>query len=600
MDSLLHHPVHDAPLELCDWTEASYPRPCDLCHRPIGQAPQAYHCNFYQSYIHKTCAEAPLAIRHPFHPQHPLVLIHRSRPCSSSNAQRNAASSYGCHECGFEVNLDWALCTLPAKGLFPAQLPEESLGRIGHIHPLTPFNAKWEHEYCLVCDGSIVGNGYICLLSECDLIIHAACLKYLRYRDGTVLPLVKHRHQFVALHRYKSGHTVCNNCELDISGDYIACPVCDVFYHRDCANVPRTLAHLMYPGTLLTLSVGSDYDMECVSCCSRLRDCLVYVNEENQLYLHTDCALRTQEYCEKGERLEIKANLHEHHQMLLCHRTADHDTCNVCKDNVRGLGYRCAEPDCSWLLHKSCAELKLILEGHHHHPKHQLTIFQHDSNLQYRCSGCRERITGFYRYSCAQCPFHLDIQCTHRTPTIKHYLHQHNLADFGTFATLSCIICGTNGGSTIFRCVQCNFSIHLKCMELPRKVKNEGKHLHEMTLWESHVEEDGECVCFFCEKERDRDLGVYVCELCNMSYKLVADIWCAYPQLKESMEKARAAAIANVDVEIKDLEGKRLVKEKDVNRVKQQLMAQEEQLKALEEDLKATRNERETLMSRAL
>ncbi|KAI4364733.1 hypothetical protein MLD38_020788 [Melastoma candidum] len=405
MSSLRCHPTHGTPLRL---EKKSY-GVCDLCDGAIIGRSKVYQCEACRSCIHKRCVDAPATICHPFHPRHPLSLVHRSHPCSAANG----TSRYVCGDCGYHVDLDWALCSLPDEGSVPPQPlegKEEDLG-MAHLHPLTPFSAKWGCKYCSVCDFPIEGYGHVCLSPGCEFIVHGGCLRYLRYNDGTWVTQVKHKHQLTTLDWTKTtGQRACNFCKLPIEGEYIGCRRCRLFYHRVCINVPGTLEHPIYPDSHLTLFVASTEHQEaCQSCDCPLGGCLAYENEGEGLNLHTDCALRTLEYCKNGESEKIRSCLHEH-EMFLCHRTAEKDVCSACEDKVTGLAYRCGHQGCSWLLHKSCLVAELKQVPHPFHPKHPITLVQENANFQHKCDACNEDIEGFY-FRCTSCPFYLDLKC---------------------------------------------------------------------------------------------------------------------------------------------------------------------------------------------
>ncbi|GLU15816.1 hypothetical protein SLE2022_322790 [Rubroshorea leprosula] len=77
----LNHFSHPHPLLLVE-DKSDQLAYCSGCRELIQDS--SYRCADCKIFLHKTCAELPGELDHPFHPQHPLVLYdkpHYDFPC---------------------------------------------------------------------------------------------------------------------------------------------------------------------------------------------------------------------------------------------------------------------------------------------------------------------------------------------------------------------------------------------------------------------------------------------------------------------------------------------------------------------------------------
>ncbi|KAG4156735.1 hypothetical protein ERO13_D02G015333v2 [Gossypium hirsutum] len=87
----------------------------------------AEHCGFY---LHKVCAEAPLELNHPFHLNHPLLLMQKSPHLSGAYFcsfchEFGDKSVYHCSSCELEFHIKCALFTL--------NIAENNLKELEHV-----------------------------------------------------------------------------------------------------------------------------------------------------------------------------------------------------------------------------------------------------------------------------------------------------------------------------------------------------------------------------------------------------------------------------------------------------------------------------------
>ncbi|KAL1110734.1 hypothetical protein V6Z11_D02G006800, partial [Gossypium hirsutum] len=101
---------------------------CSRCREKVSTPcfSCAQDCGFY---LHKVCAEAPLELNHPFHPDHPLLLM-QNAPYSSGGYICNFCGKggnefvYHC-SCDFDFHIKCALFTF--------NIAENNLKELEHV-----------------------------------------------------------------------------------------------------------------------------------------------------------------------------------------------------------------------------------------------------------------------------------------------------------------------------------------------------------------------------------------------------------------------------------------------------------------------------------
>ncbi|KAL3509002.1 hypothetical protein ACH5RR_028403 [Cinchona calisaya] len=178
---------------------------------------------------------------------------------------------------------------------------------------------------------------------------------------------------------------------------------------------------------------------------------------------------------------------------------------------------------------------------HSFHPKHTLTFcdrgLAHPTDIILCCKACGE-FPGRLLYVCKDCDFVLDIKCAiAKLPLVSYDNHQHALAyfNFKTSIHFNCNICHghSKNGQYFFRCVDCNFNIHMHCHpSLPKTIKHDC-HLDPLTLTTSAIkdlpdeDENSEFYCNACEERRDLAESTYYCAACHF----VAHVHCVFSEI---------------------------------------------------------------------
>ncbi|KAM7497014.1 hypothetical protein LguiA_021428 [Lonicera macranthoides] len=236
----LIHFSHDHPLSLFDIQSNNGLMPndkivCQGCVQPIVSIP-FYGCPQCNFSLHKSCAEIPPELQHPFHP-HQLKL----RKCSHfldwfqcKSCQRGCNGfAYTCELCKFHLDI---VCAF-----LPVVIKHEA-----HEHPLK-FQSIDDFSKCNACDQYSNGFKYGCDI--CHFLVDISC--------ATLKRTVKHdwdRHNITLRYPPYSDHPddfYCEICEEEIHPKFwlYHCGLCDQPFHTDCLRPYYELANFMVGGT---------------------------------------------------------------------------------------------------------------------------------------------------------------------------------------------------------------------------------------------------------------------------------------------------------------------------------------------------------------
>ncbi|KAG2692229.1 hypothetical protein I3760_08G042500 [Carya illinoinensis] len=196
--------------------------------------------------------------------------------------------------------------------------------------------------------------------------------------------------------------------------------------------------------------------------------------------------------------------------------------------------YACTE--CSFYLHKSCADLLRVFQNPFH--PHPLTLL-FDAEISLTCGACFKTCSGFY-FSCEVCDFYLDIGCAFLIPTVgdqgckqlQHFTHLHPLTiverDYDNINRVRCLICWDFCSGLCYGCDPCGIFLHQPCAEFqcPQEIQN-FRHPCPLTL-RTRVNS------FRCQACDTSMLGIcYHCERCLF----FIDVGCALLTCLESEDR---------------------------------------------------------------
>jgi hypothetical protein len=145
---------------------------CSGCDKSIyAPAYKCYHCNFF---LHKSCAELPLEIQHPVHPNHTLVLKKplKSKICDACRGDCERCFAYRCDSCNFDLDIECASGWQTKPGDC-------------HQHDFFPILHQI-HFSCEVCGKDCNSAAQVCRI--CQLVTHATCARRLNQLKQVVIP----------------------------------------------------------------------------------------------------------------------------------------------------------------------------------------------------------------------------------------------------------------------------------------------------------------------------------------------------------------------------------------------------------------------------
>ncbi|GMI79375.1 hypothetical protein HRI_001606800 [Hibiscus trionum] len=360
----------------------------------------------------------------------------------------------------------------------------------------------------------------------------------------------------------KSRQKRCEECGGIVSGDAFTCMRCCVWLHASCVDkmlhvLPQQIMHpfhLHHPVQLYTnpldfschkcmyLSVG--YRYRCSSC---------------DFNLDLICASSLNDELSKDQELLRKKMtiLHYSHGHILSifkyRKIGKEDYCLWCIKRLRDSEACCGCTECEFYLHSTCRDKIPRRLSHTFHPGHPLRL----SYIPGYCSACRIIIPAFSPcYTCEMCDFRLDFDCAKLLPTQKLGCHDHLLTYFNFLGKghegqdFNCKACDKPcGGASVYRCMQCHFSFHLRCV-VPSWAEHRY-HRHPLLLKEWIIEDDSEeYYCDICEKERNPNHPVYFCQSCTF----IAHIECVLDE--DNVSSSSAQSMENKALVVKEIEHK--------------------------------------------
>lgn len=236
--------------------------------------------------------------------------------------------------------------------------------------------------------------------------------------------------------------------------------------------------------------------------------------------------------------------------------------CQICGHDAFGLCYCCQ--DCSYALHKHCAEMAVEVRNHPLHLDHPLFLTQNYLQPFYRkrfsvdtaprlthshgpdseCPHCLKSFGAGWFYHCKECFISFHTECVMLPEEIKFEFCDRDSSPVEmnfryTHLSLggNCLVCKepVEGFHYLFSEEDDDYSLHPQCALLPKTVKH-PRHFHDLTL-HVPIEKDlqyDECYCDVCENDRDPNMWVYYCA----EDEVAAHIYCGVVGLDETNQHA--------------------------------------------------------------
>ncbi|XP_059460180.1 uncharacterized protein LOC132189459 [Corylus avellana] len=389
-----------------------------------------------------------------------------------------------------------------------------------------------EDVVCLGCEKLVLGPGYKCSTSNCNLLLHQSCVEL---------------SSEIQQHPFHSNHTLvlvepdyryCNVCGKNCNRyPFYRCNECNFNLDITCAaNRPQInniddCQHAFIPffrKNQFTCSACGEEAKELPSLCSIC-----------QLLIHSKCARFPR----------IISILKHHHSLALTYslgqvkeRLDNIIFCRLCYQKVKTeySAYYCQE--CGYVAHLECAfedgesenlmflprvsddlvtdvmEVEGAMQIQHFSHQHDLIIGNEELADVKFCDGCMEFISTPF-YSCTHCNFFLHSRCAQLPRKKRHILHQHQLTlvshepyNNGLF---SCDACRNQLHGFAYRCDGCNFDLDLQCCSISETLKHEG-HQHSLFLAVNSNKR-----CHVCSATYPRKpAGMFVCTSCDFALGL--------------------------------------------------------------------------------
>ncbi|XVF83590.1 hypothetical protein PTKIN_Ptkin16aG0501400 [Pterospermum kingtungense] len=456
----LQHFSHQHPLVFNEEQSHESEVYCSGCGEVVsGPNFSCLECGFY---LDKQCAEAPSEMNHPFHRNHSLsLLVSSPYPvglviwCDFCN-KKCEKFVYHC-SCGLDFHIKCAL--------FSYIIAEKKVDHLQHIAykdpSISPENLSQElkETKCFACWKPLADSPY--LSPDSGFSLHKKCIE---------LPLeinhLCHRQHFLSL-QFNSGRLPCQICqETQPRGVGYCCSICKFVLHIECMSPSPIIEDHEHPFTRWL----TQFSYTC-NACGTLGN---YVS-----YICSTCCLMVHNKCTSLPPL-IKHAYHQHplfHKYFVVDNESGTLECGMCHEEVNKKcgSYYCSH--CNFVLHVNCALQKTAW------------YYKIESKEDYEKALVAD--TG-------DAPFFVIKDGENVINTeIKHFSHQHNLvlSEMVKDDDRYCDGCSMLITTSFYLCLQCHFSLHKTCAELPRK-KLIWIHFHQLPL---NLIPDFYFRCVFCQ-----------------------------------------------------------------------------------------------------
>ncbi|KAF3942576.1 hypothetical protein CMV_030779 [Castanea mollissima] len=461
-------------------------RRCNGCFEPVfGPSYSCKECGEgSRSIHHKFCAELPLGLHHPSHPNHPLILIgiykyignkeeyNKFSKCDVCG-ERSNEYCYCCYRCNFNIHIRCSSLSLTIQ----TEVHDHQLTRLWKL-------MKFTCDFC----GKEGNLPYLCV--QCDFAIHSRCAACPR-----ILKVDRHNHPLhltPSLEVHQSDSPICLLCvrKVDTLCLYY-CSRCDFVAHLYCAMHPLNREYI----NLQELKEEQSTESK---------------SEDTELHQSFDskiCKVKKTTVGEDGIEIAIEIKHFSHkHDLKLTDEIPNNTKCNGCVQYILSPFYSCTL--CSFFLHKSCSKLPKIKR----HPldSHPLTLSYQQAS--FFCNACGQRCNGL-KYNCQKCKTNYNVQCILLSNTLTLACHEHRLYLSMTNSLQKCSSCNFES-YRVFRCSTCEFVLDFKCATLPQATWY-NQHEHPFNLCYTPEDDSGEYYCDICEEERDPKQWFYYCAECN-------------------------------------------------------------------------------------
>ncbi|XP_038690832.1 uncharacterized protein LOC119989403 [Tripterygium wilfordii] len=345
----------------------------------------------------------------------------------------------------------------------------------------------------------------------------------------------------------------CSESLWDTSFYY--CSECYFFLHTTCSELPPMIKHPWHHQHPLILHPNSPYGPT-RSICDM---CDLQIT--NFLYNCSDCQFDIDIDCAMVARCFIQPERHEHH--FTKWSRSDPFTCDFCgtySDWSEYFRERDCFPrictNCHVVVHSKCMSLPFTVHlPQHDHPLIHIYFIPGSQSVALICEICRREVNRkFGCYSCQNCPCFVHVNCAMDNvqkvgqeffwgegiegaedqlleQEIEHFCHPHHKLflilhpDNDREIETKCDGCMNLISFPFYKCLECDFSLHVNCSKLPKQINHPLHKQHPLTLILSNNKFAFRCLacrkwchgfCYYCRTCRTRSSIIDVrCALVN-------------------------------------------------------------------------------------
>ncbi|XP_010429104.1 PREDICTED: uncharacterized protein LOC104713634 [Camelina sativa] len=315
---------------------------------------------------------------------------------------------------------------------------------------------------------------------------------------------------------------VCSICYKDELVEF-ACSPCDFNLCKACSHLPPKVSHDFHPDHPLEFCLRLfDQKPGHILCsgCGNMSSGSFYKCEECEIYLDMGCAQSENIFRGWDEDKEL---LHYSHCHLLkrCKPGPDASgSCLLCELTLSpsAICYGCVH--CYSFVHEHCIDFPREIV-HPVHPAHPLKRLDY-TRTSY-CKICTEIIASV-PFGCQECDFNVHLRCLDSfLRGLMHKSHPHKLI-YRTKSHISftrnyqCDICNRCNVISLdsFYCwIECGMDFHFECLEIPEFVVEKSHHIHPLVCKLLPHENDFLEYCGVCETMVSAGHHAYSCEECD-------------------------------------------------------------------------------------
>ncbi|KAG7592275.1 Protein kinase C-like phorbol ester/diacylglycerol-binding domain [Arabidopsis thaliana x Arabidopsis arenosa] len=402
----------------------------------------------------------------------------RGLKCDGCNLGEDSYSDgYRCFRSGLFFHKQCSNSDIEIHNLYH---PQHSL----HIKVVAEYEDV--HDKCKLCRGNLPKIYYYC--STCDFAIDLVCAR--KEVIITIQSLEIHEHRLSLIP--KMVMFTCSLCGLLDDRFPYACTLCDLSFHKDCAESTPEINYSCHPCHILKrfTRVPSYTDGKC---------CLCGNTPHNIFYHCSICNFSVDVDCAKNPPpfTLVQPKAHKHSLTLMPQRNF---VCNVCGLDDDPNPYICIP--CNFMIHRNCIDIPRVIK-----------ISRHDHRIYYNhcleagdrnCGVCHKEINWTRgAYSCLKCPnFTYHVRCATRSGiwdrielegipentlevrsykvikegVIEHFSHKDHTLKLkeesdNNDECISCKACTYPiFSSPFYSCMECeDFMLHQKCAYLPKQ-----------------------------------------------------------------------------------------------------------------------------------